>query len=48
MQCSGSEQQTKTSANLIIRPGKDGQISLGATFDSLVAHRRCPEAEPAK
>jgi hypothetical protein len=48
MRCSGSEPQIKTIANLIIRPGKDGQISLGPTFDSVVAHRRCPEGEPAK
>jgi hypothetical protein len=48
MRCSGSEPQAKTIANLIIRPGKDGQISLGPTFESVVAHRRCPEREPAK
>ncbi len=48
MRCSGAEPQAKTIANLIIRPGKDGQISLGPTFDKVVAHRRCPEAEPAK
>jgi hypothetical protein len=48
MRCSGSEQPTKTIANLIIRPGQDGQISLGPTFGSVVAHRRCPGGEPAK
>ncbi len=48
MRCSGSEQQIKTIANLIIRPGKDGQISLGPTFESVAAHRRCPAGEPAK
>ncbi len=48
MRCSGSGPQAKPIANLIIRPGKDGQISLGPTFDSVVPHRRCPEGEPAK
>ena len=48
MRCSGAAQATTTIANLIIRPGDDGQISLGPTFESLAAHRRCPAAEPAK
>jgi hypothetical protein len=48
MSCSGSQPQAKTTANLIIRPGTAEQISLGATFDSLATHRRCPAAEPAK
>jgi len=48
MHCSGSQPEAKTIANLIIRPGNDGQISLGPTFESLVAHRRCPAAEPPK
>jgi hypothetical protein len=48
MRCSGSQPETKTIANLIIRPGNDGQISLGPTFESLAAHRRCPAGEPLK
>ncbi len=48
MHCSGAQGETKTIANLIIRPGNDGEISLGATFESLAAHRRCPSEEPAK
>jgi hypothetical protein len=48
MHCSGSAPQTKTIANLIIRPGDDGQVSLGPTFESLAAHRRCPSSEPLK
>jgi hypothetical protein len=48
MECSGAQQAAKTIANLIIRPGDDGQISLGPTFESLAAHRRCPSGEPAK
>ena len=48
MSCSSSQPQTKTTANLIIRPGTAEQISLGATFDSLAAHRRCPAGAPPK
>jgi hypothetical protein len=48
MHCSGAAAQSKTIANLIIRPGDDGQISLGATFESLAAYRRCPAREPPK
>ncbi len=48
MRCSGSAPQTQTIANLVIRPGKDGQISLGPTLDSLAAHRRCLAGGPAK
>ncbi len=33
----------KTAANVIIRPDKDG-ISLGPTFDGLVAYQRCPSS----
>jgi len=48
MRCPGAQPQTKTIANLIMRPDDDGQISLGPTFDSLAAHRRCPAGEPPK
>lgn len=48
MHCSGSAPQIKTIANLIIRPGDDGQVSLGPTFESLAAHRRCPAGQPPK
>jgi hypothetical protein len=48
MSCSGSQPQAKTTATLIIRPGTAEQISLGATFESLATHRRCPAAAPAK
>jgi len=48
MQCSGSQPQTATIANLIIRPGTDGQISLGPTFKSLAMHRRCPAGNPPR
>ena len=48
MSCSGSQPQAKTTANLIIRPDTAEQISLGATFDTLATHRRCPAAAPAK
>jgi hypothetical protein len=34
--------QAKAVANLIIRPDASDQISAGATFESLVAYRRCP------
>src|SRR5262249_18772939 len=47
MSCSNSQQQAKTTANLIIRPDSAEQISLGPTFESLAVHRRCP-AEPTK
>jgi hypothetical protein len=46
MRCPGAQPQTRTVANLIIRPGADGQISLGPTFDSLAAHRPCPAGAP--
>lgn len=48
MRCSGAQRPTKTIANLIIRPHDDGRVSLGSTFESLAAHRRCPSGEPAK
>ena len=48
MRCSGAQPATKTIANLIIRPGDEGQISLGPTFESLAAHRRCPSGGAAK
>jgi hypothetical protein len=48
VRCPGSQPATKTIANLIIRPDNDGQISLGKTFESLAAHRRCPAGEPPK
>ena len=48
MSCSGSQPQAKTTANLIIRPGTAEQISLGPTFESMVAHRRCPAGGPSK
>lgn len=48
MHCPGPQPQTKTIANLIIRPDADGLISLGPTFESLAAHRRCPAGEPTK
>ena len=48
MHCQRAQQQTKTIANLIIRQDDGGQISLGPTFESLAAHRRCPAGEPPK
>jgi hypothetical protein len=48
MSCPGAQPNTKTTANLIIRPGTPEQISLGPTFDSLATHRRCPAGEPTK
>jgi hypothetical protein len=48
MSCPGSQPQTKTTANLIIRAGTAEQISLGPTFEGLAAHRRCPAGEPSK
>ena len=48
MSCSGSQPQTKTIANLIIRPDTADQISLGATFDGLTTHLRCPAGAPTK
>lgn len=48
MHCSGSQPQTGTVAYLIIRPGTDGRISLGPTFEALAPHSRCPAGEPAK
>jgi hypothetical protein len=48
MHCSGSQPQSGTIAYLIIRPGADGQISLGPSFESLATHSRCPAAEPPK
>jgi len=46
MRCSdkGGQAQARTVANLIIRPDDSNQISAGATFESLVAYRRCPGA----
>src|SRR5262249_2209087 len=48
MSCSSSQSQAKTTANLIIRPDTAEQILLGATFDSLATHRRCPAEAPTK
>lgn len=48
MHCQRAQQQTKTIANLIMRQDDGGQISLGPTFESLAAHRRCPAEEPPK
>jgi hypothetical protein len=48
MSCATSQPPGKTFTNLIIRPGTAEQISLGSTFDSLVAHRRCPAGEQTK
>ena len=48
MSCATSQPPGKTSINLIIRPGAADQISLGSTFGSLVAHRRCPAGEQTK
>jgi len=48
MSCPGSQPQAKTIANLIIRPDAAEQISLGATFESLVTHRRCSSGAPTK
>lgn len=50
MRCSdkGSQAQAKTIANLIIRPDDSDQISAGATFESLVAYRRCSDGQGAK
>ena len=44
MLCSGSGAQAQR--NLIIRPEGAGQISVGPTFEGLVAHRRCPASVP--
>ena len=46
MSCVGSSAQArkKAIANLIIRPDNAGQISVGPTFESLAAHRRCSES----
>ena len=43
MRCSGSsgEAEKKTIANLIIRSGKDGEISAGPTFEALATYHRC-------
>jgi len=46
MHCPGSQPQTTRIVNLIIRPGADGQISLGSTFETLATHSRCPAAAP--
>jgi hypothetical protein len=48
MHCQSAQQKTKVFTNLIIRQGDGGQISLGPTFESLAAHRRCPAAESPK
>jgi len=48
MHCPGPQPQTRKIANLIIRPGDNGQISLGSTFETLATHSRCPAAAPAK
>jgi hypothetical protein len=48
MHCPGAQPAAKTIVNLIIRPDDGGGISLGPTFESLAAHRRCPSGGPAK
>jgi hypothetical protein len=48
MHCQPAQQKTKVFTNLIIRQGDGEQISLGPTFESLAAHRRCPAAESPK
>ena len=48
MHCRSARPQIRTLANLIIRPGDDGQISLGPTFESLAVHRRCPGGQATK
>lgn len=48
MTCSGSQVQATATANLIIRPEKAEQISLGPTFQSLAMHRRCPAGQSTK
>ena len=48
MRCHGAPPQTNRVANLIIRPGDGGQISLGPTFESVAAHRRCPVGAATK
>jgi hypothetical protein len=48
MSCSGPAPQAKTTANLIIRPDTAEQISLGASFESVATHHRCPAGAPAK
>jgi hypothetical protein len=45
--CPGTGAQKGTVANLIFRAGVDGGISVGPTFASLKAHRRCSESDPA-
>jgi hypothetical protein len=45
MSCSGAQPQSRTIANLIIRPHAAEQISLGPTFESLAMHRRCPAGQ---
>jgi len=48
LHCAGSGQSPKnTPANLIIRPGDAGQISVGPGFESLKAYQRCSEGTPA-
>jgi len=44
MLCSSSGAQAQK--NLIIRPEGSGQMSVGPTFEGLVAHRRCPASVP--
>jgi hypothetical protein len=42
LQCADPRQeQKKTPANLIIRPGEANQISVGPEFESLKVYRRC-------
>jgi hypothetical protein len=47
-QTTGSQAQTKTIANLIIRQDSAEQISVGPTFEKLATHVRCPAGEPSK
>ena len=43
LQCTNSQTQKKTSANLIMRPGDANQIAVGSTFESLTDYQRCSE-----
>ena len=49
LQCpaAGAQPRANKFVDLIIRSGDAGQISLGPTFESLAAHRRCAASAPA-
>jgi len=49
LQCPGSAGQAKKSkvVNLMFRSSDAGQMSLGPSFKSLAAHRRCSAGSPA-